>query len=227
MKKSRKLKKRLKVIILLLLIVATAKVLYKPKGKTVIDLNTINVQNSVSNDKDWNLILVNKWNKMPENYNVNLVEVSSGQKVDKRIYEPLMEMLNDAKKVNLGRLPLVVAGYRTTEKQQQLYDDKIKEFVKSGYSKKDATEEAGKWVSIPGYSEHQLGLAVDINGETTELYSWLEENSYKYGFILRYPGKKSNITGILNEEWHYRYVGKEVASKIYKQKLCLEEYLEQ
>ena len=223
--RSIKSRKGLKVIILVLLIIATVKVLYKSKGKTMIALDTIDINDNISSDKDWNLILVNKWNKIPENYNINLVEVANGQKVDKRIYEPLMEMLNDAKIVNLDKLPLVVSGYRTTEKQQQIYDDKIEEFIKLGYSKRKAKKEAEKWVSIPGYSEHQLGLAVDINGETAELYSWLKENSYKYGFILRYPGEKSNITGISNERWHYRYVGKEVATKMYKQKLCLEEYI--
>ena len=220
--KSRKLKKSLKIIILAFFIIVTFKVLYEAKEKIMIDL--WNIKN-VSTTNDWNLILVNRWNKIPENYNINLVEVANGQKVDKRIYEPLMEMLNDAKRVNLDKLPLVVSGYRTTEKQQQIYDDKIEEFIKLGYSKRKAKKEAEKWVSIPGYSEHQLGLAVDINGETAELYSWLKENSYKYGFILRYPGEKSNITGISNERWHYRYVGKEVATKMYKQKLCLEEYI--
>ena len=168
--------------------------------------NTLNTNNDIEN---WNLILVNKWNKIPDNYNVELVEVPGGEKVDKRIYEPLMQMLNDAKESNWDEIPVVVAGYRTNEKQTELYEEKIKEYKKKGYSEKEAITEAEKWVSVPGYSEHQIGLAVDINGATYDLYFWLQENSYKYGFIFRYPGNKTDITGISEEVWHYRYVGKE------------------
>ena len=89
---------------------------------------------------------------------------------------------------------------------------------------------AEKYVAIPGTSEHQLGLSVDINADQTKcssekVYSWLDNNAYKYGFIKRYPSSKSYITGINNEPWHYRYVGKEAAATIKKQNLCLEEYL--
>lgn len=90
----------------------------------------------------------------------------------------------------------------------------------------DAVKMAEQWVAVPGFSEHQLGFAVDINGETDELYSWLQQNSYKYGFIFRYPGNKTDITGIAEEVWHYRYVGTEAAAQMYENDLCLEEYLE-
>lgn len=191
------------------------------------DFNMSNVQNTVTtnNDKEWNLILVNRWNKIPENYNVDLVEVPGGEKVDKRIYEPLMEMLEDAKKANWGKEPLIVSGYRTNEIQKELYDEKIESYRNKGYSKEKAKEEAEKWVSVPGYSEHQLGLAVDISGATYDLYFWLQENSYKYGFIYRYPADKTKITGVNEEVWHYRYVGIEVATEIYEKGICFEEYL--
>jgi D-alanyl-D-alanine carboxypeptidase len=78
---------------------------------------------------------------------------------------------------------------------------------------------------VPGHSEHQLGFAVDINGATYDVYLWLQENSYKYGFIFRYPGSKTDITGTAEEVWHYRYVGKEAAKEIYERGICLEEYL--
>ena len=185
--------------------------------------NTLNTSNEIEN---WNLILVNKWNKIPDNYSVELVEVPGGEKVDKRIYDPLMQMLNDAKESNWDKEPIVVAGYRTNEKQTELYEERIEEYKKHGYSEKEAIIEAEKWVSVPGYSEHQIGLAVDINGATYDLYFWLQENSYKYGFIFRYPGNKTDITGISEEVWHYRYVGKEVAKEIYDKGICLEEYLE-
>ena len=181
---------------------------------------------SAEADMDWYLTLVNRWNHIPENYEVNLVEVAGGEQVDERIYGPLMEMLEAAKEDNWDQLPLVVSGYRTQEKQQRLYDDKIAKYRGQGYSESEAKEMAEQWVAVPGYSEHQLGFAVDINGATYDVYLWLQENSYKYGFIFRYPGNKTEITGTAEEVWHYRYVGVEAEAEIYEQGICLEEYLE-
>lgn len=172
------------------------------------------------------LTLVNNDHPVPQDYNINLVTVKGGEKVDKRIYKPLKEMLTAAKEANQGKLPKVVSGYRTQDKQQKLYDEKIKEYLDEGYSDSDAVKMAEQWVAVPGFSEHQLGFAVDINGETDDLYSWLCQNSYKYGFIFRYPGNKTDITGIAEEVWHYRYVGIEAATEMYEKDLCLEEYLE-
>lgn len=183
-----------------------------------------NTQNAGA-DEAWNLMLVNKDNAIPDNYDVNLVEVEGGERVDERIYEPLMEMLNAAREGNWGELPMVVSGYRTQEKQQSLYDEKIAKFKKEGYSDSEAVKQAEQWVAVPGHSEHQLGFAVDINGATYDVYLWLQENSYKYGFIFRYPGSKTDITGTAEEVWHYRYVGKEAAKEIYERGICLEEYL--
>lgn len=185
--------------------------------------NTI-IQDNVSSQNAWNLVLVNK-NHPIINNNVNLVNVGN-ERVDSRIYESLMEMLEAARKSNLGKMPLVVSGFRTKEKQKQLYEDKIKSFLNKGYTKNKAREEASKWVAQPGHSEHELGIAVDINGAIYDLYFWLQQNSYKYGFIFRYPGSKKDITGVNEEVWHYRYVGIEAATEIYQQGLCLEEYLE-
>lgn len=180
---------------------------------------------SSTTDPNWNLTLVNKWNPLPDNYAVTLVEVPGGEKVDECIYEPLMEMLEVAKEENWNQLPKVVSGYRTEEEQQELYDEKIAEYKKQGYSENEAVAQAEQWVAVPGYSEHQLGIAVDINGATYDLYFWLQENSYKYGFIFRYPAEKTDITGTAEEVWHYRYVGVEAATEMYEQGLCLEEYL--
>ena len=232
MKSKRKLKKGGIILVCLIVIIGFILInnLFIKKQATNLNERIPNVNvsndNNVANQKDWNLLLVNKWNKIPENYKPDLVEVPGGEKVDKRIYEPLMKMLEDAKEENWGELPMVVSGYRTYEKQQELYDDKIKDYKNKGYSEEKAIIEAEKWVSVPGYSEHQIGLAVDINGATYDLYFWLQENSYKYGFIFRYPGNKTDITGISEEVWHYRYVGKEVAKEIYDKGICLEEYLE-
>ena len=172
----------------------------------------------------WNLMLVNRDHPIPDGYEMELVDVPGGEKVDQRIYEPLMEMLDAAAAEELG--PIVVSGFRTQEKQQSLYDEKIQKYQNQGYSKEEAVELAEQWVARPGTSEHQLGLAVDINGATYDIYLWLQANSYKYGFIFRYPGSKAEITGVAEEVWHYRYVGTEAALEIYEQGVCLEEYTE-
>ena len=177
-------------------------------------------------DTERNLILVNRWNPVPDNYEVNLVEVGDGECVDERIYDSLMEMLEDAKEANWGQLPRVVSGYRTMEQQQRIYDEKLAEYRQEGYSDDEAEALVQQWVATPGYSEHQLGSAVDINGATYDVYFWLQENSYKYGFIFRYPGHKTEVTGVAEEVWHYRYVGVEAAAEIYEQGICLEEYVE-
>lgn len=176
-------------------------------------------------DTPWYLTLVNRQNPLPENSwndTVHLVDVPGGEKVDERIYGPLMEMMDAAEELG----PIIVSGYRTQEKQQSLYDEKIRKYRNQGHSEEEAVQLAQQWVAIPGTSEHQLGLAVDINGATYDIYLWLQENSYQYGFIFRYPGNKTHITGTAEEVWHYRYVGKEAAAEIYERGICLEEYLE-
>jgi len=119
---------------------------------------------------------------------------------------------------------------RTADQQQKLLRDKINAHISDGYSKSEAETLAQTWVAVPRTSEHQLGLAVDINAEkgkstNEEVYQWLIKNSYKYGFILRYPANKIEITGTNYEPWHYRYVGKEAAKEMYAQGVCLEEYI--
>ena len=120
----------------------------------------------------------------------------------------------------------MISGYRTQEVQQELYDAEVNKYKSRGYSEEEAKAEAGKWVAVPGTSEHQLGLAVDVEGATYDVFIWLQENSYKYGFIFRYPGDKTDTTGTVEEVWHYRYVGVEAATEMYEQGLCLEEYVE-
>lgn len=183
---------------------------------------------------EWSMVLVNPWNKLPDDFSVMLTELDNGNAVDSRIYNDLQEMLNDARSEGLE--PLICSSYRSYELQDRLFRNKVDFYLSEGYDSYNAEREAAKWVAFPGTSEHQTGLAVDIvsihyqlldeNQEDTPEQKWLMENSYKYGFILRYPTDKSHITGINYEPWHYRYVGKEVAKEIYEQGLCLEEYLE-
>ena len=179
--------------------------------------------------EEWNLIVVNCWNEIPEDYSVTLTELSNGEKVDSRIYSYLQEMF-DAMRAE-GLYPTVREGYRTAKEQQRILDDKIYAYVREGYSRKRAEKLARAWVAIPGTSEHQLGIAVDINADklkssNEEVYSWLAENAHSFGFILRYPQEKEDITGTSYEPWHYRYVGKEAAEEIYAEQICLEEYME-
>ena len=177
---------------------------------------------------EWNLIVVNRWNEIPEDYSVTLTELSNGLKVDSRIYPHLQEMLDAAEED--GIYAVVGEAYRTEEEQTALYNDKILAFMVEGFSRKRAEKMAMEWVAVPGTSEHQLGIAVDINAdkslsENEDVYQWLADNAHLYGFILRYPQWKTDITGNAYEPWHYRYVGNEAAREIYEQDICLEEYL--
>lgn len=184
---------------------------------------------SASMEHGWNLILVNQDYRVPRNYKVELTELSNGQSVDSRIYPSLQQMFDDMQAQ--GVYPTVASGYRTSKKQQSLMDEKIESFVAQGYSRSDAATEALKWVSAVGYSEHQTGLAVDINANGVnstgkQVYDWLADNAWEYGFILRYPEDKTEITHTSYEPWHYRYVGTEAAKVIFEQSICLEEYIE-
>lgn len=181
----------------------------------------------------WNLILVNKWNTMPENYVPTVTQLKNGQAIDERAYPDLQDMMDACQAEGLN--PVICSSYRTMEKQKELFNNKINQYLSYGYSQEKAEEAAGELVAVPGTSEHQLGLALDIvdisyqvldeKQENTAVQKWLMNNSWKYGFILRYPTDKSDITGISYEPWHYRYVGKEAAKEIYDAQICLEEYL--
>ena len=178
--------------------------------------------------KGWQLMVVNRNYRVPENYELEFIALSCGEKVEKRIYPDLQDMFDEA--LNDGVDLVVRSGYRSEEEQKTLFINKIAEFRSNGLKRTEAKEKALQWVAFPGTSEHQLGFAVDINAENSttdeKAYAWLSENAHIYGFILRYPEDKSEITGISYEPWHFRYVGKSHAKKIYEQGLCLEEYVE-
>ena len=225
-RKSYKVKILFSLLFLIILCMMAGKVLNS--DFTLLSLDNI-THHVASEDNGWNLILVNRDSYIPDDYQVELTELSNGEKVDSRIYPELQEMFNDARAQGYGLF--VREGYRTQEEQQQLLDEKIEAYENEGKSKSEAKKLAEQWVAIPGTSEHQLGIAVDINADTTksssdDVYSWLAENAHKYGFIKRYPSDKTDITGVINEPWHYRYVGKEAALEIYSQGMCLEEYID-
>jgi len=182
----------------------------------------------------WNLILVNPWNPLPEDHSITLTYLKNDQAVDERCYPDLQDMIDACRAEGLS--PVICSSYRTMEKQKKLFQHQIEQMLAAGFSQKDAEEEAAKAVAVPGTSEHQLGLAVDIvdlnnqsldeSQEKTEVQKWLIAHCWEYGFILRYPNEKSEVTGIMYEPWHYRYVGKEIAKEIHDKGVCLEEYLE-
>ncbi len=182
------------------------------------------------NEEEWCLTLVNPWNPVPDGFEVELTDLKHGEKVDSRMYPHLQKMFDDARAD--GIYPVVYSSYRTQAKQQWLYDSEIADYVAKGYSREEAEAIARTWVAYPGTSEHQIGLAVDIDSENKAVQSnemvwdWLAKNSYKYGFIYRYQEDKTDITGINPEPWHYRYVGQKAAKEIYEKGICFEEYLE-
>ena len=188
---------------------------------------------SVNSPDEWYMILVNIDNPLPGDFSVKLDECANGHKLDSRVCAAMAQMLADAR--SEGLKPIICSSYRSAEKQTELFENKVKSCVSDGYSREEAEKEAARWVAPPGTSEHQTGLAADIvsldyqildeKQEDTPEQKWLMENSYKYGFILRYPDSKSDITKINYEPWHYRYVGVEAAKAIFESGLCLEEYL--
>lgn len=180
------------------------------------------------------LMLVNPWNAIDENYVPELVTVEDGYRVDRRCADALTRMLYDCREA--GHSPVICSAYRTQEYQQDLFDKKIQRVMATGVSSADAPAIAARSVAVPGTSEHQLGLAVDLidyyytnldeGQERTGTQKWLMEHCAEYGFILRYPNGSSNITGIIYEPWHYRFVGKKTAREITDAGITFEEYLQ-
>ena len=188
----------------------------------------------------WNLVLINKTHLMPKNFPGELVEESStGQLVDERIVEPLNEMMAAASRNGLAIA--VLCGYRPVQNSETLLNKEIQANMDLGMTRQEAYDRATEGIAPPFASEHNAGLAVDIvsshyyNGmdldaqQMKELpeFQWLAEHCAEYGFILRYPEDKVDITGYMYEPWHFRYVGQEAAQAIMSQGICLEEYLEQ
>lgn len=177
--------------------------------------------------EDWRLILVNRTHPIPAHYDITLLELTNGRRVDERIYPDLQAMFDAARAEGLS--VKVGEGYRTHEEQQEMMDQKIQAYLDQGCSRSLAEQRGAELVAQPGTSEHELGLAVDINAANHEspwaLYGWLAKHAWEYGFILRYPKGSESVTGIDYEPWHYRYVGREAAAQIHEQGITLEEYL--
>ncbi len=189
----------------------------------------------VSFDKDdWRLVLINKQHPIPADYTFTLGIIKGSMKCDERIIGDLLAMFQAAKEDGINLV--VCSPYRDMSRQEMLFDRKIKKYMAKGMSYMEAYSYASQAVTVPGASEHQIGLAIDIVCDTykeleegfadTEAGKWLAEHSCEYGFILRYPRGKEYITGIEFEPWHFRYVGVDAAMAITEQGLCLEEFVE-
>lgn len=189
---------------------------------------------------DWRLILVNKQNSIPEGYEqeVPLGKINTMKGVmhcDERIIDDLLAMIQAARED--GVTLQICSPYRDLAYQEKLFERKIEFFMGKGLSYMEAYQRGSQVVTVPNASEHQLGLALDIVSDTytelkkefedTEAGKWLAANSYRYGFILRYPKGKEDVTGISYEPWHFRYVGVEAATLITEQGITLEEFWEE
>lgn len=195
---------------------------------------------NVKADKEWytdatntnlefnNAILTNKFYQLEENYEPNdLKDISNiysygeNQKLRQEAFDAFIQMFKDAKKENITLI--INSSYRSYQDQEDIYNKYV-----ARYGEEEAKNKAAK----PGHSEHQTGLAADIqtyktakdNFEDTDAFIWLQNNAYKYGFILRYPRDKEYLTGYSYEAWHYRYVGLEIAEYINENNITFDEY---
>lgn len=183
------------------------------------------------------LLLVNGENPLPEDYDYegNLTTIpkqyikGSLTQIDKDVWPYLKAMLDDAKSqgIDIG----VWSPYRSYATQKMLFERQVQKQINNGVPKAEAPDKAATIVARPGTSEHNTGLALDINCanhsfENTAAFKWLKENAENYGFIMRYSAEKQAITGVIHESWHWRFVGINTAKEINKLGMCLEEYLD-
>lgn len=180
---------------------------------------------------EWSMILLNPWHSIEEDLDIELKGV--GRKVDARIADVVKKLIRDAK--SDGVSIKCQSGFRDIEYQTGLFERKVERLMRTGLTEEEARKQAATVVAIPGTSEHHTGLAIDFTTEgmsslteefaKTKAFSWLMENGYKYGFIMRYPEDKMHITGIIYEPWHWRYVGPTVSYAMHGTGECYEEYL--
>ena len=181
------------------------------------------------------LVLVNKDNKMPEDFHLPLVCLKNGKFVAKKMYASLRAMWFDCERENPGYSIVVSSAYLSYAKQSILLQEEIQKNERLGMSPKVAKKDALRTVAPPGFSEHQTGLCVDITAKNFQLLNraqentpenkWLQKHCKDYGFVLRYPKGRETITGYSYEPWHFRYVGKKAAKEITRRGITLEEYV--
>lgn len=179
---------------------------------------------------DWRLTLANYENILPEDFEVEVANIDETRQFDARAIQYLKQMMNDMGKDGIANI-WVQSAYRSVERQKELYDNSVQKYLKQGKTQEEAEKLTDEYINKPGASDHNLGLAVDFNYvdnkfEDLDGFEWLQKNAENYGFILRYPKDKEDITKISYESWHWRYVGEEHAKKMNELNMCLEEYIE-
>lgn len=191
-------------------------------GRAAIGPTDIDGQRYYFSPQGVQIVLVNALNPVPDYYERNLKNVVDYHDVDERCYDALVQMLEDC--TNAGISYNFNSAYRSIKEQTEILELRTAEHMQTyDLSYEEARKKALETVALPGTSEHHLGLAVDLLGQ--EAIAWFQEHCWDYGFILRYTADKYPITGIIDEPWHFRYVGVEVAQDIKASGLCLEEYL--
>lgn len=213
--------------------------IYKDNNTTSNNTNSIKVEFENEKPKkkrkkkeidDWRLILVNYENQMPSDFEIELANIDKNRQIDERVLPELNKMINAIKKDGITNI-WVQSAYRSVSRQQHIYNEKVNMYLDEGKTLEEAEELTQQTINKPETSEHNLGLAIDFNYvdydfEKSSAYEWLLENAENYGFILRYPKEKVDITKVNYEPWHWRYVGKENAIKMNELDMCLEEYIE-
>lgn len=185
--------------------------------------------------EEYYLLLANAENPLPQDGTVQTEDVQNGYEMDKRAAPAMRDMIQAAKEDGVELM--LCSAYRSVEKQQQLFDRSQQAYMAQGMSEQEAYAKTATETAIPGTSEHQTGLAADIVTPTYQMLDagfadtpagqWLSEHAVEYGFVLRYPQDKQEVTGIIYESWHYRFVGRTHAKLMKESGLCLEEYLQQ
>ncbi len=196
---------------------------------------TADVEEVSFDASDWRLVLINKQHPISDDYEFKLGRLSietNSIRLDDRVLDDLLLMMQAAKKDGLNLV--IRSPYRTSDRQQSNFNDRIRSYMRQGLSYMEAYKVTSQVITVPGCSEHEVGLALDITSESypdlkagfadTKEGKWLADHSHEYGFILRYPEEKEYITSIVYEPWHFRYVGREAASVMKEEDLCLEEF---
>lgn len=182
------------------------------------------------------VLLVNRWNPLPDDYEVSLVTTERNYQIDESILEAFTEMFEACRAA--GLYPTISSAYRSKADQQRVWKNYVEIYMEQGFTEDQANAATAAFVAVPGASEHHLGLALDLVGmdyyepnnrnyanATANVHAWLREHCWEYGFIHRYQENKQSITGYIAEAWHFRYVGTEVSMAMKDSGLCLEEYL--
>ena len=239
MKNPRKLVMLLTILIIITIVLLVvniftpkqdAKMVVSEKNNEELQNNTNTVDNkTISINLDWKLTLANEDNPLEENFEPPLSNIDEYRQFDSRAISYLTQMMQKMREDKIENI-WVQSAYRSIQSQKEVFDKKVNTYIQEGKTKKQAEELTKELINLPGCSDHNLALAVDfnyVNREFEELagFKWLKDNAEEYGFILRYPKDKEEITKIEYEPWHWRYVGKENAKIMNERNMCLEEYV--